>query len=293
MNVQLLRRICAAVLFTSVFGVAAPAEARFGKRSKPAATTEAKDEGGPAKAPPKVVVRVPADDTVHPASPVVPDTDDGCCVYTPRPVYVTSYTAPAVWVRPRRYAHVTGSQVYAGPARDEGPSLRRFELMGSAQPMLNGLVLAGQLRVDGRRWGVDARYDHLSLLAEDGSLAIDTLHLVDGSVTFALVDTDVARIRAHLGLHGAVAPDVTFVGPGAGLSLSANLPGPFTLETGSTLVLLPYTKVDAHAALGLRLGIFEARGGLRLTFLDDQGRLDGESHQDLMVGPYLGMALVL
>lgn len=286
-------RVGAAVLFTAVVLAAGSAEARFGKRSKPAEQEEQAEK--PSRAPTKhvVVVRESRPARTHAASAVGTEPEQCCAEPVVRPVYVNTYSPRPVWWVAPTYTHVTRNEVYSPQPRDEGPSLHRFELLTSAQPMLNGLVLSGQVRVDGRRWGMDARYDHLSLLADDGSLAIDTLHLADGSLTFALLATESVRARAHLGLHAAVAPDVTFVGPGGGLSLSAELPGPFTFETGSNLVLIPYTKVDAHAALGLRLGIFEARGGLRLTFLDDQGRLDGVSHKDLMVGPYLGMALVL
>ena len=169
----------------------------------------------------------------------------------------------------------------------------RFEFFGYGQPMLNGGVLSANMRLEWDRLGMDLRYDHLSLLAEDGSGSFDRIQLFDATMSAAIFRGEHGRVRGHFGLYSAFAPDVTFVGPGGGLSASVNLFGPFTAEAAGHLVLVPFTKVDTWAGLGLRIGALEGRAGMRFTVLDDQGRVDGVVHRDVMAGPYIGVGLVL
>ena len=207
--------------------------------------------------------------------------------------YSTVYVAPApvVVASPGYYQE---EQVYtAEPAPAPSAQNFRFELFGGVQPMLSGVDLSLSAQLDGQRFGGGVQLDGIALAAEDGSGAVDTLSLVDATLSYSLLVGPQGRLRVHGGLYSAFAPDVTFVGPGVGLSTSLNLVGPFTADAGTSLVVFPYTKVDAHAALGLKISIVELRGGVRLTALDDQGRVDGVAHRDVLAGPYLALGMVL
>lgn len=284
--------ILRSLLMVGVLGAAlgpAPAEARFGKKSSPQKVKEQKKKEQKEKAAERHAA-TPVNAGRHSAPPPAYVSGSACCyesydtVYVePAPVYVSSgytyYSAPA--------------EVYQPAPDPDAYRVHHFEAMGSAQPMLNGAVLGLGLRVDWKRWGIDARYDNVSLLAEDGSLSFDTIRLLDTAVTYSLLEGEKGRLRVHAGLYSAFAPDIIFVGPGAGASVSLNVLGPFTAETGANLVLIPFTKLDAHAALGFRLGFLEARGGVRFTALDDQGRVDGVRNTDVLMGPYVSLGLVL
>ena len=203
-------------------------------------------------------------------------------IVQPAPVYASGvvYDTPVVESQP---------ELVPAPA----PAPMHLELFGSAQPMLNGAMVGLSMKVEGRSAGVDMRYDHLSLLADDGSDAVDTLHLASAALTWSLLNGEHGRLRVHVGAYAAFAPDVAFVAPGGGFSTSLNLFGPFTAEADAQLALLPFTELDTRAGLGLRLGIVEGRAGMRLVYLNDQGRVDGIAHADAVVGPYVSVGLVL
>jgi hypothetical protein len=178
----------------------------------------------------------------------------------------------------------------------QGPSepdrLHRFELFGSAQPAPGAAVLGLGLLADWSRLGVDVRFDQLLFAPAEAGGTVDAVSLFDAQLTLAIASSERARLRGHLGVSSAFAPDVIFVGPSGGLSASAKLLGPLTLDASAQVTLVPYTRLDTRAGLGLRLGVLEVRGGMRLLALDDQGRVDGARHVDLVAGPYLAAGLV-
>jgi hypothetical protein len=171
--------------------------------------------------------------------------------------------------------------------------LYRFELGaslgGGAQPNGERTGFFGlNLLVDWRSIGIDVRYDDLAFQSSDAFASVDHVRLFNGTMTFALIDGEHGRLRAHLGAFSAIAPQATFVGPGGGLSLSLDLIGPFTAEGSAQAVIFPFTQFDTRAAMGLRLGPIEGRLGWRYVLLDDQGRLGDGDHMSVSSGPYLG-----
>ncbi len=278
---------------------AGPAEARFGKKTEK--TEEVESRQPTKKARPK---------GSHSASAVGS---------RPSRTHVQRDHSPRVKVRPRYRHHRYRRPWYAWgwgyaprqtvvvhehhhaeqPAPEqyeeyESPSaVKRFELGGTAQPLLNGSVLGLNLLVDWTRVGMDLRFDNLSLVAEDGTGGRDHIRMFDATATFGLLTGDRGRLRAHLGAYTAFAPDIAMIGPGGGFSASLDLLGPITTEASAQLVLFPFTKIDTRAAMGLRLGPVEGRLGWRFMILDDQGRVDGVRNVDLMTGPYIGALIRL
>lgn len=272
----------------AVMFAAAPAQARFGKSSEPEQGETAKRRGKPAKKSEVRTERGHAATAVRPRSSTAYVVDDDCCYDE---VYVRPHSHGYVVVQP---SPVYVSRGYTRTYQEEEQYVpeQRVEAFATAQPMLNGGMLGVNLRVDWARLGVDVRYDGLALW-DDGTWSVDTIHMLDGTMTWSFFASDRGRLRAHLGLYSAFAPDAVFVGPGGGLSASINLFGPLTADAGGHLVLIPFTKLDSYAALGLRLGVLEARGGLRFTVLSDQGRVDGIQHTDVLAGPYISVGVVL
>ncbi len=277
---------------------AGPAEARFGKRTD-SEKSEKTEKGYRTKR--------SRSTGSHSASAVGSQprhqhSGGGHVVVRPRPRYYRPWYG---WGYAPRQTVIVHDHHYAGqpaPAPQaeqyvepyESPfAVKRFELGGTAQPLLNGSVLGLNLLVDWKSLGIDLRFDTLGLRAEDGSGTIDAIRMFDATATFALIDGENGRLRAHLGAYSAFAPDIAFIGPGGGLSASADLFGPFTAEASAQFVVFPFTKIDTRAAMGLRLGPVEGRLGWRFTILDDQGRVDGVRNVDLMTGPYIGALLRL
>ncbi|MBX5484505.1 MAG: hypothetical protein IRZ16_22005 [Myxococcaceae bacterium] len=302
-------RVVAVVATVTGLLAASPAEARFGKRSEPERHSDSdrrpssRSSSSSRTHEARSVLSSRNEVRVHAVAParwgqvrVRHWPGDGCglhhhaTVFIAPPVYSTGY----VYVEPRPYyPPPPPPQVeYREPPPPHRSGVTRFDLGLTGQALPNGGMFGGQLRVDFERFGIDVRYDRMSLLAEDGP-GFDHIHLADAALTYALLDGNRGRLRAHFGAYSAFAPDVSMVGPGFGLSTTLELLGPFTAELDGQLVLIPFTELDTHAGLGLKLGPVEGRAGMRMTFLNDQGRVDGTPHGDLTVGPYLGVALVL
>ncbi len=216
----------------------------------------------------------------HAAGPVYAASEP-CCGHRP------------VVVRSRTYVS-SGAHVHShhDDGHGSGPELQRFELMAGAQPALGAGILSAGMLADWSSWGFDTRVDHLVFLPEEWGSPMDTVTLFDASITRAIVSGEKGRLRGHLGLSSAFAPDATFLGPYGGLSASAKILGPLTFDAAANLTLFPFTKVDTRAGLGLRLGVVEVRGGMRLLAINDQGRVDGVSNSELFVGPYASAGLV-
>ncbi len=259
------------------------AEARFGKRTAPAPAPveekEKKDKDERAEAPEKASPPKVA----HAATPVRPAR--ARCVEVayepppppPPPVYHRATTV--VVTQPR-------------PARQEAERrLERFELSANGQALAGGGAFTMHLLIDGRTAGFRGEYTGIALLPDDGSPSVDRIHLLDAHLTFPLAASEGGRLRAHLGADVAVAPDITFVGPSIGLSSTVALVGPLGFDAGLELTPFPFTQVDGRAGLGVALGPVELRGGVRATYLNDQGRVDGIAHADLLYGPYVGLGL--
>ncbi len=179
------------------------------------------------------------------------------------------------------------------PAPEQEQSgVQRFELLAGVQPALGAGIFSAGLLADWTRWGFDARVDNLLFLPEASGQPLDRVTLFDASITRSIVGNGRSRLRWHLGVSSAFAPDATFVGPSGGLSASAKVLGPLTFDAAANLTLIPFTKVDTRAGLGLRLGVVEVRGGVRMLAINDQGRVDGVHNTEMFIGPYAAAGLV-
>jgi hypothetical protein len=222
--------------------------------------------------------------------------------YGPRPYY---YYQPWYAVGPtgavvveegvvHRYPDRRDVYEYEDEKRADPFEIYRFELGASlgagAQPDGQRVGMFGlNLLVDWRSLGIDVRYDDVGFESGSGAFnSVDHVKLLNATMTFALIDGQHGRLRAHIGAFSAFAPEATFVGPGGGLSLSLDLFGPFTAEGSAQAVVFPFTQFDTRAAVGLRLGAIEGRLGWRYLLLDDQGRLGGDGTPSISSGPYVG-----
>ncbi len=122
-------------------------------------------------------------------------------------------------------------------------------------------------------------FDHLQQLALHGTVAFLTGRY--------------GRLRAELGLDVIVAPDAVFLGPTGGVSGTLWLGGPVALEGSALLTPIPFRQVDARAAVAVGFGPWGLKAGVRLQLLDDRGVVDGVTHRDIFWGPYLSVGLVL
>jgi hypothetical protein len=277
--------MCAALALGLVLGPA-PAEARFGKRSRPAQSDSKKD-----------------DDNVHEATPVgEEDSDDDDDDDRPRRRrYVSEHHDDGVSTSFHFLAFLfSGGNhrlvVDDGP-RDNGLRGQRhaaplsFRLGLQGGPITDGGAVDLFVGLEGRRFGVDARITGMGLSAEDGSVGSDTISLMEAHLTWAIVSLQRVRLRAEAGVSTANAPDISFLGPSLGMSLEACVAGPLDLEARMQVTPFPHRQVDTSAALALHLGALVLRGGYRGMVLDDAGYVDGVRHVDTFHGPFFGMGL--
>ncbi|RKH40993.1 hypothetical protein D7Y23_33760 [Corallococcus sp. AB050B] len=268
-----------AALAVAVLMGSAPAEARFGKRSRPS-TSDAKDSDD-------------RDDgrKEHRATPVGRASD--------APVR-SSVRASGVGLGWFDVLFISGPASYHRRARAEVPRGQRaprpaplvhLNLQGNSFGDVGG-ALDLFMALDGQRWGMDARVSGLSLEPDDGSSDRDRLTLLDAHLTLSPWSTERGRFRMEAGIASAHAPDAIFVGPSLAASLEACLgPSPFDVEARIQVVPFPHRQVDMQAGLALHLGALNLRGGWRTLFLSDGGHLDGVVHSDSFTGPYLGLGL--
>ncbi|RKH61149.1 hypothetical protein D7X55_30730 [Corallococcus sp. AB049A] len=268
-----------AALAVAVLMGSAPAEARFGKRSRPS-TSDAKDSDD-------------RDDgrKEHRATPVGRASD------APVRSSVRASGAGLGWFDvlfisgPASYHRRARAEVPRGQRAPRPAPLVHLNLQGNSFGDVGG-ALDLFMALDGQRWGMDARVSGLSLEPDDGSSDRDRLTLLDAHLTLSPWSTERGRFRMEAGIASAHAPDAIFVGPSLAASLEACLgPSPFDVEARIQVVPFPHRQVDMQAGLALHLGALNLRGGWRTLFLSDGGHLDGVVHSDSFTGPYLGLGL--
>jgi hypothetical protein len=262
--------------------LAAPAEARFGKRTR---------------TPP------PAADAPHKATPPGDDEDDddkeedeeehrsrdgGChdCGGDLGVSFLFSLFTPSVHTQ----THLASGRPGA-VTRGYMPVSLTLGLEGLALPRAEGGGAAARLALEGERWGVAFRATGLGLAAEDGSRYTDEISLLEAHLTYALLSRDRLRLRLEAGMHQAGAPDATFVGASVAGSMELCLVGPLDLELRLQVAPFPHRVVDAQAGLAMHLGPFALHGGWRAMVLDDAGLVDNVRHVDALGGPYFGASI--
>ncbi|MFP2909532.1 hypothetical protein ACLESD_31710 [Pyxidicoccus sp. 3LFB2] len=278
--------MCAALALGLVLGPS-PAEARFGKRSRPSQSEPKKDN-----------------DT-HEATPVGEedsggDDDDDDDDDRPRRRYVSGgysdidlavgfFTFLFSGGNHRLVVEAPGPDAALRAERHAAPLSFRLGMQGG--PITEGAAVDLFIGLEGRRFGVDARLTGMGLASDDGTDYADSITLVEAHLTWALVSLERARLRVEAGVSSANAPDISFVGPSLGMSFEACVAGPLDFEARMQATPFPYRQVDASAALALHLGALVLRGGYRGMVLDDAGHVDGIVHVDTFHGPYFGLGL--
>lgn len=154
-----------------------------------------------------------------------------------------------------------------------------------------GSVLGLFLGIEGETLGISGHFTGLALPTDDGTVGTDEISLMEANLTFAVWTSPRGRWRVELGLAGASAPDISFVGPSFASSLEACLAGPLDLEARVQVVPFPYRQLDAQAGLALHLNALNLRAGWRGLVLDDAGYVGEERHVDAFSGPYAGIGL--
>ena len=268
---------------------AAPAEARFGKRTA-GGSSNSKEDAPRARS-----------QNTHSATPV-----GGCCASAPgsaapAPSYAPARVAPAWPYRHRGggfwgagYVPAYWAPAYAPQveAREEPSSAPVRVTVGAEGMAFPGGASAGlSLGFEGERAGFNATYNHLVVAASDGSGGLDKIEQLNAHLTYAVLAGSYGRLRLEGGADSAFAPDLTVVGPSVGASGVVWVAGPVALEASVTVTPFPFRQVDARAGLGLGLGVLGVRAGWRALVLDDAGLVDGVIHRDLFSGPYVGLAL--
>jgi hypothetical protein len=276
--------------------VSEPAEARFGKRSRPSSP------------PPNASPRPP------------PSYGGGGGPLHPNPFY-GYYGHMNPWYR-YWYYDPSWAWPFLGPDRPfqsfgrhyyyyENPAWRRrsrpsVQVEGKAEPppkvdlvVDGGLVAQGfmtglGLQVDGPELGFGARLNVLNLATDDGSPGRDYISLLSLKPGVLLVSREQLRVRVTAGVDAAFAPDAIMIGPGFGTNALVRLVGPLKLEASAQWTPLPFTQLAGDAGLAVDLGPLRLRGGYRAIYLSDQGRVEeGVVHREFFAGPYAGMSLHL
>ena len=149
------------------------------------------------------------------------------------------------------------------------------------------LSAAASLEID--RWSVSVAVQHLSVAADDGTNADDTMQQLGVRAGYALLVGERGRLRAELGVDTVFAADVTLLGPTLGFSGMLWVAGPFAFEGSVTGSVYPFWEIDGRAGLVIGMGQLGLRLGWRTQLLDDQGVVDGVVHRDVFMGPYAGL----
>lgn len=275
--------MCAALALGLLLG-STPAEARFGKRSRPSQSDSKKD------------------DDVHEATPVGEDDDDDddhddaprrerrrgrrhvSSVHTDWSLIAFFFSGGT-----HRLVVDDGQGLSMRGRRHSAPLSFRLGLNGG--PVTEGGAADLFIGLEGRRVGLDARVTGMGLSTDDGSAGTDSISLTETHLTFALVAQERARLRLEAGVSTAHGEDVTFVGPSMAISAEACIAGPLDVEARVQTTPFPYQQVDASAALALHLGAVVLRGGYRGMVLNDAGHTDGIVHTDTFHGPFFGLGL--
>jgi hypothetical protein len=228
--------------------------------------------------------------------PVGPPT-----VVAPYGAYVVPYGAPPAVPPSGEYAPLPpGTPVDAeGIPLEPERSVRRtiFSLTGYGQNITGQAPAKGSafgigLAAEGEHWGVLGQWNgfYLNSLSGPGT---DNVNLVHLQLTYAVLSGERGRLRLHLGVSGAFAPDLSRVGPSVGASMALGLLGPLGIEGQVSVTPTPFVEFDAFAGLSIGWGPLALRGGYHWTYLDDQGLVDGVSHSERYQGPWIGFGLAL
>ncbi len=258
--------------------VAAPAEARFGKRSRPASPPAA-------DAPHKATSPDEADDDDEDEDKPYRSHDSDChaCGSGLGLDFLFSFFTPSVHAQ----THLSSG----GSSRGYVPVSFTLGIDGLALPRAEGGGAALSLALEGERWGVAFRGLGMGLATDDGSRGTDELTLLEAHLTYALISRDRLRLRLEAGMHQAGAPDATFIGASVASSMELCLVGPLDLELRMQVAPFPHRVLDTQAGLAMHLGPFALRGGWRAMVLDDAGLVDNVRHVDALGGPYFGASI--
>jgi hypothetical protein len=265
--------MCAA-LASGLLLTSGTAEARFGKRSSKSSSKSKVHDAAP--------VDSSSDDSGDSSDSNSPDT--GASLIT----LISLFSRPAPMPA---YTSYYQQEPVAEQRDSMSPVLVRMGLEGQALSRERGTVVALNLGIEGRRWGVAGATSALTLPADDGTDAKDRIQLHSAHLTYALFSSERGRLRVEAGGAIARAPDVTFVGPSVAMSFERCLFGALDVEGRGQFVPAPHLQLDAQVGLGLHLGALTLRGGWRWLRLDDRGHMDGERHRDSFTGPYAGLGL--
>jgi hypothetical protein len=178
----------------------------------------------------------------------------------------------------------------AGPAVAPEPPPIRVVLGADGQLVQQGFGLGFDASIEGQHLGIVSNLNMLQAVAPDGST--NAVKLLDLHLSYALIRSEHGGLRVEAGADGVYGP-FTAIGPGLGLSGGLALIGPLGLDAAVRVTPYPFHELDGSAGLTLGLGPIGLRGGYRLTWLDDNGIVDGTSHQTELAGPYVGLALAL
>ncbi|WP_342377091.1 hypothetical protein NVS55_37555 [Myxococcus stipitatus] len=284
-----LRSLLSAILALGLLLGTSSAEARFGKRSRPSQSDSPRNDD--------------RDDDTHEATPVGHEDSDDDDAERERRRRRRRYVSadPVVDVGFLTFIFASGNHRlrvdeprYRGEVRQERHAAPiSFRVGLQAGPVQQSGGGAGDLflGIEGRRFGMDARFTGIAVDADDGSDEVDSISLWEAHLTWALISQERVRLRVEAGLSGARAPDISFVGFSMALSMEACLAGPLDFEARVQATPFPYRQVDASAALALHLGAVVLRGGYRGMLLDDAGHVDGIAHRDTFHGPFAGLGL--
>jgi hypothetical protein len=284
------------VLAVSLVGLGSnPAEARFGKRSRPSSPSSPPSTNNPRP---------------HPGS--------GGGTPRPNPYYGSGYYYGFVDPWARYYYDPAWAWPYLGPGMYR-PFGRHYDLMwrrrmvprpsvrvdaeSEPSPQVaftadTGLVAKGfavglGMQGEGVRYGFGARLNILDLATDDGSPGRDNISLLSLKPSVLLVSQKSLRVRVSGGVDVAFAPDAIMLGPGLGTSAQLRVVGPLKLEASANFTPLPFTQLTGDAGLAVDWGVVGLRGGYRAIYLSDQGRVDGHVNRELFAGPYAGVTLHL
>lgn len=272
-----LRKLLCAALVAGAFLTSGTAEARFGKRSSSQEEKKERKKKSEGK-------------KVHDASPVGSKRSDDCCRDSGGSSRGSSGgSVVIVDAGPRYYAPSASVVRYEREPEPRSEVMVRMGMEGQA--LRDGAAGSLGLGMEGMRWGVSGTATSLALLADDGTDAVDRIHLLGAHLTYALLTSERGRLRVELGAASAHAPDITFVGPSLAASFERCLFWVLDLEGRAQLVPLPHLQLDTQVGLAMHMGALSVRGGYRLLVLDDRGLVDGVQHRDALAGPYLGLGL--
>lgn len=316
-----LKNLMCAALAATLFFSASEAEARFGKSSSSSDSDKKEEKKEKKESKHEDRDNSSSSRAVHDASPV--RVHDASPVGSSRPNpppppppperyehhehherVIVVEPEPTYYVEPEQTYYVEPApppQVYVEPPPSSPPAEiinRKSTLFSPMRMGIEGGFVAGGgsrgtafLAIEGEQMGVDGRISGLTLPTDDGSAGTDEIGVAEVHLTWAAVAQERMRLRMEAGFSYAGAPELKVYAPSLGVSFDGRLAPSLDVEARVQVTPFPYHQVDAQAALAVKLYPFALRAGWRTLFMDDAGLVDGESHQDLFSGPYLGLGL--